>query len=206
MEKFALPGCENEKNNMGETPMMVFRREHADLKKRGEEWMKTVANSYIIVAALIITITFAAIITVPGGSQQDSGDSPVGSPAASPVASPVNNVGLPVFIKNNHFKVFVYSDLTSFCCATCALVMFLSILTSRYTEEDFINKLPWKLTFGLFTLILSLFGMLVAFGETLHLMLGHKDIPLLVLIVACLGIPIVTFIVFQVRMILKIFR
>ncbi|PWA66764.1 ankyrin repeat family protein [Artemisia annua] len=209
VEKFALPGCDNEKNNMGETPMVVFRKEHEDLKKRGEEWMKTVANSYIIVAALIITITFAALITVPGGSQQDTGDSPVGSPAGSPVASPFVNqssIGLPVYIKNNLFMVFVFSNVTSFCGATSALVMFLSILTSRYTEEDFINKLPWKLTIGLLALIVSLVGMLVAFGATLLLMLGHKDIFILVGIAFGIGLPVVTFIGFQVRMLWKIFR
>ncbi|KAD3337860.1 hypothetical protein E3N88_33381 [Mikania micrantha] len=53
------------RNSKQETPIMVFRKEHKDLRKEGEEWMKKTADSYTITAALIITIVFAAAITVP---------------------------------------------------------------------------------------------------------------------------------------------
>ncbi|PWA53839.1 ankyrin repeat-containing domain, PGG domain, Gag-polypeptide of LTR copia-type [Artemisia annua] len=60
-------------NKNKETPMMVFRREHKKLRKDGEEWMKKTADSYTITAALIITIVFAAAITVPGGNNSATG-------------------------------------------------------------------------------------------------------------------------------------
>ncbi|KAJ0541121.1 putative PGG domain-containing protein [Helianthus annuus] len=52
---------------------MVFTREHENLVKEGEKWMKTTAGSCSIAAALITTIVFAAAITVPGGSNQEKG-------------------------------------------------------------------------------------------------------------------------------------
>ncbi|GKV29689.1 hypothetical protein SLEP1_g38594 [Rubroshorea leprosula] len=55
-----------QKNNAGETPFQVFAREHKDLLKEAEEWMKKTAESSTVVGALIITIMFAAAFTVPG--------------------------------------------------------------------------------------------------------------------------------------------
>ncbi|KAL7212964.1 hypothetical protein ACSBR2_015626 [Camellia fascicularis] len=44
--------------------------------------------------------------------------------------------------------------------------MFLSILTSRYAENDFVESLPFKLMIGLTTLFISITTMMVAFGAT----------------------------------------
>ncbi|KAM0034768.1 hypothetical protein Hdeb2414_s0015g00438681 [Helianthus debilis subsp. tardiflorus] len=46
------------RNNEIETPMMVFSKQHEDLRQKGEDWMKSTANSYTITVALIITIVF----------------------------------------------------------------------------------------------------------------------------------------------------
>jgi len=47
-------------NKEGETPQQVFSREHKELMRKGEEWMKQTAQSYSVVSAFIITIMFAA--------------------------------------------------------------------------------------------------------------------------------------------------
>ena len=44
-----------------------------------------------------------------------------------------------------------------------SLVMFLAILTSRFTEKDFGEILPWKLLLGLTSLFLAIASMLVSF-------------------------------------------
>ncbi|KAH7834880.1 hypothetical protein Vadar_020588 [Vaccinium darrowii] len=67
VEKFVRPSYIEAQNNAKETPAMVFTREHKDLVVAGGEWMKDTANSCTISAALIVTVVFAAIITVPGG-------------------------------------------------------------------------------------------------------------------------------------------
>ncbi|GKV53491.1 hypothetical protein SLEP1_g60012 [Rubroshorea leprosula] len=60
------------RNNNGETPLEVFVREHKDLLKGAEEWVKKTAESSTVVGALIITIMFAAAFTVPGGHEQNA--------------------------------------------------------------------------------------------------------------------------------------
>ncbi|KVG51525.1 Ankyrin repeat-containing protein [Cynara cardunculus var. scolymus] len=73
LKNFMHPSAITEENSFGETPHQVFTREHENLVKEGEKWMKTTAESCSISAALITTIVFTAAITVPGGSDQQTG-------------------------------------------------------------------------------------------------------------------------------------
>ncbi|GKC27137.1 trichome birefringence-like protein 14 [Tanacetum coccineum] len=131
VEGFVCPLNRIQKNSFGEMPKMVFTREHRELVTEGEKWMKATAESYTITAALITTIVFAAAITVPGGNNQDT--------------------GIPVF-SNDAFTIFAISDAISLFTSTTSLLMFLSILTTRFAEEDFLFNLPTKLIIGLSTL------------------------------------------------------
>ncbi|GLT50918.1 hypothetical protein SLA2020_243760 [Shorea laevis] len=47
------------KNLYGKTPDEVFLREHHKMTKEAKEWAKETARSYILAAALIVTIMFA---------------------------------------------------------------------------------------------------------------------------------------------------
>ncbi|XP_076916744.1 uncharacterized protein LOC143576567 [Bidens hawaiensis] len=73
VQKLVYPAFVTKENIFMVTPEMVFTKEHENLVKEGETWIKTVAESCSITAALITTIVFAAAITVPGGSNQDTG-------------------------------------------------------------------------------------------------------------------------------------
>ncbi|XP_076900287.1 uncharacterized protein LOC143554410 [Bidens hawaiensis] len=64
VRKFVFPTYITRENIYKETPDMLFTREHKDLVKEGEQWIKTAAESCSITAALISTIVFAAAITV----------------------------------------------------------------------------------------------------------------------------------------------
>ncbi|PWA96999.1 ankyrin repeat-containing domain, PGG domain protein [Artemisia annua] len=135
---------------------MVFTREHRELVTEGEKWIKATAESYTITAALIITIVFAAAITVPGGNNQDT--------------------GIPTFSNNKAFTIFAISDAISLFTSTTSLLMFLSILTARFSEEYFLFNLPTKLIIGLATLFISTTAMIVAFGATLFLVFLSKQL------------------------------
>ncbi|XP_076930077.1 uncharacterized protein LOC143594724 [Bidens hawaiensis] len=113
-----------QKNSSGETPQMVFTREHKKLVIEGEKWMKTTAKSYTITAALITTIVFAAAIIVPGGNNQDN--------------------GFPVFTNDHAFTIFAVLDVVSLFTSVTSLLIFLSILMTRFAEKDFLFKLPTK--------------------------------------------------------------
>ncbi|GKV34323.1 hypothetical protein SLEP1_g42700 [Rubroshorea leprosula] len=57
---------EEQRNKDGETPSEMFRREHQNLLKEGQRWVKETANFAAIIGTLIVSIMFAAGITVPG--------------------------------------------------------------------------------------------------------------------------------------------
>ncbi|WCJ42795.1 Ankyrin repeat family protein [Euphorbia peplus] len=122
VEKAAQLSCKEDKNSEGKTPAMLFTEEHKGLVKEGEKWMKDAASS----------CTVAAAITVPGGNN--------------------NGDGYPIFSKQKAFIVFAISDALSLFSSVAAILMFLSILTARYAEADFLYTLPKRLIFGLVTL------------------------------------------------------
>ncbi|KAI3495770.1 hypothetical protein L1887_38116 [Cichorium endivia] len=181
VESFVSPLCVIEKNCFGETPKMVFTREHKELVIEGEKWIKTTAESYTITAALITTIVFAAAITVPGGNNQD--------------------MGIPLFTNSPAFTVFAISDAISLFTAVISLLIFLSILTARFAQQDFLYKLPTKLIIALAMLFISTTAMIVAFGATLYLVFGQNNSRILIPIVALTGLSITSFVILQLPLI-----
>ncbi|XP_028084573.1 uncharacterized protein LOC114285693 [Camellia sinensis] len=177
VEKSVNPSYIEKQNDDGETPSTVFTNEHMDLVVEGEKWMKNRAISCTIAATLITAIVFTAAIIVPGGSN--------------------NTSGLPIFSTEKAFTVFVVSDAIALFMSTTSLLIFLSILTSRYAEEDFLYVLPHRLIIGFVTLFLSIITMIVAFSSTLCLMLGDKNSWLLSLVVTSACLPISSFMLLQ---------
>nr|XP_043619858.1 uncharacterized protein LOC122591671 [Erigeron canadensis] len=177
VEGFVNPIIRIQKNSSGKTPQTVFTEAHKDLVIEGEKWMKETAQSYTITAALITTIVFAAAITVPGGNNQDK--------------------GIPIFRNNHAFTVFAVSDAISLFAAVTSLLMFLSILTARFPQEDFLIKLPRRLIVGLLALFISTTTMIVAFGATLYLVFGQGDSKILITICVLTSLPITLFVRLQ---------
>ncbi|KAK6152048.1 hypothetical protein DH2020_014683 [Rehmannia glutinosa] len=177
VEKFLHPYSRERPNNAGKTPKMVFTEEHIKLKANGERWMKDTANSCTIAAALIATVVFAAAITVPGGNKSDT--------------------GFPLFSNNSAFIIFAVSDAISLFTSTTSLLMFLSILTSRYAEEDFLYALPKRLSIGLVTLFVSISFMMAAFSATLYLIFGQKQAWILIPVAALACLPVTSFVLLQ---------
>ncbi|KAM0954936.1 hypothetical protein TB2_023033 [Malus domestica] len=134
---------------------LLFTKNHKELHEKGEKWMKDTASSYIIFSALIITIMFAAAFTVPGGNNQET--------------------GFPIFLNEKLFMAFVVSDVISLFSSVTSTLMFLSILTSRYAEDDFLKSLPTKMIIGLSTLFISVTTMMVAFYSAICLMLRDRS-------------------------------
>ncbi|KAB2610752.1 ankyrin repeat-containing protein [Pyrus ussuriensis x Pyrus communis] len=128
------------------TARELFTKSHSELLKEGEKWMKETATSYTVVGALIITIMFAAIITIPGGNK---------------------DTGFPAFIDEKLFMLFMISDAISLFSSTTATLTFLGILTSRYAEDDFLKSLPTQMIIGLATLFFAIATMMIAFSAAL---------------------------------------
>ncbi|CAH2057329.1 unnamed protein product, partial [Thlaspi arvense] len=112
VERWVRQDYKERTNKGGKTPQMIFTEEHKNLVIDGEKWMRDTANSCAIVASLIVTIVFAAAITVPGGNNQ--------------------NDGQPVLFKRNAFKIFAISDAISlFSSATSLLINGFSLRSSK---------------------------------------------------------------------------
>ncbi|XP_076895119.1 uncharacterized protein LOC143547621 [Bidens hawaiensis] len=177
VEKFVHPKYKTEKNSFEQTPEMLFSKEHKKLVRDGEEWMKKTADSYTVTAGLITTIVFAAAITVPGGNSGDTGH--------------------PLYAKEASFLIFAVADAISLFSSTTSLLLFLSILTARYAEQDFLFTLPSRLIMGLATLFLSTTSMMIAFGASLYLLFGQGKDWILIPIAALSCLPITCFVTLQ---------
>lgn len=167
------------------TPQALFTEQHRKLVEEGERWMKDTSESCTVVAALISTIMFSAIFTVPGGYDQYS--------------------GIPIYLHRNSFMVFMVSDAMSLFASTSSLLMFLGILTSRYREEDFLKSLPTKMIVGLSCLFFSIATMMITFGITLFMMLRDRFPWISFPIILLASLPVTLFALLQFPLLVEIF-
>ncbi|XP_052622874.1 uncharacterized protein LOC111903468 isoform X2 [Lactuca sativa] len=170
VEGMIPPSYRERKNNDGLTPHELFSKEHKELLASGEKWMKETASQSMVVAALIATIVFAAAFTVPGGYNQTN--------------------GVPMFFQKRSFIVFVISDAISLTFSSVSLLIFLSILTSRYAEDDFLELLPKRLMRGLTTLFFSIAAMMVAFSVSFFVLYQNNLIWIPIVISAIASVPV----------------
>ncbi|KAG7946504.1 hypothetical protein I3843_14G042600 [Carya illinoinensis] len=159
-------------NKDGLTARQLFTRDHQEMRKEGERWMKDIATSCTVVGALIITIMFAVAFTIPGGNDQ--------------------NTGLPILMHDKLFTLFILTDSVSLFASSTSVLIFSGIFISDYAEEDFLKSLPKKIIIGLFALFISLVTMMIAFTSALTLML-HEKYWIVFPIIFLAGVPIIIF-------------
>ncbi|KAL8249581.1 hypothetical protein R6Q59_006449 [Mikania micrantha] len=186
VKKMVPPAYRLRKNKDGLTPHELFTKEHKELVTQGEKWMKETASQCIVVGALIATIVFAATFTVPGGYNQ--------------------NNGIPFFRTKATFVVFVVADAISLILSSASILLFLSILTSRYDERDFLESLSLKLLFGLATLFLSIATMLIAFGVSFLPLYKKGLLWIPILICVLVALPAILYARLQYRLFVDVIR
>ncbi|KAK0599765.1 hypothetical protein LWI29_008396 [Acer saccharum] len=171
IKEFFQPFLQEQRNKFDKTPGEVFTEKHKKLMEDGEKWMRDTATSCSVVAALIITIVFAAAFTIPGG---------------------INSDGMPNYLNETSFRIFAISVAIALFASTTSVQMFLGMLTSRYAEEDFLEALPRKLIIGLITLFMSSLSMMVAFGAAFCIAISHpwKWVIILICLLGCLPVTL----------------
>ncbi|THG16218.1 hypothetical protein TEA_008577 [Camellia sinensis var. sinensis] len=127
----------------GKTPEQSFMETHTDLMRNDVDWLLKTSDSCTIVAALIATVAFAMSAALPGDVQGKNGE--------------------PVLQGQGMFEIFAISSLVALCFSLMAVIMFLSILTSRHQVMDFHVRVPLKLLIGLTALFISIASMLISF-------------------------------------------
>ncbi|KAL2926835.1 Ankyrin repeat-containing protein ITN1 [Bienertia sinuspersici] len=185
VEKVVSPEYAEAENNNHKTPHALFTEKHEGLRTKGEEWMKQTAQSCSVVATLIATVVFAAAFTLPGGTD--------------------DSTGTPLFVNRPLFIVFTICNALSLFSSSASILMFLSILTSRYAENDFLKSLPLKLMLGLAGLFISIATMMAAFTVTFFITFrdGVDWIPIPIALFA--AVPVGLFALQQYPLLLDIY-
>lgn len=173
VESMVPPSYRERKNRYLQTPYELFTDTHKDLVIEGGKWMKGTASKCMVVSALIATIVFAVAYTIPGGYNQKD--------------------GFPMFLHNGPFLVFVILDAISLILSSTSILVFLSILTSRCAQEDFIESLPKTLMLGLLMLFLSIVAMMLSFSVSFFVLYRHKFIVVAIFISVLAIIPIISY-------------
>lgn len=155
---------------------MVFTIEHKDLLTEAQQRMKDTSSSATVVAALLVTMAFAAIFTAPGGNKDD---------------------GKPLFLNESVFILFAISDSIALFSSSTFVLVFLSVLNSRFAEKDFLYALPKTLTIGLISLFISLASTMIAFSATLALVLRDKIAWIAAPVTLLAGVPVTLFLLLQ---------
>ncbi|CAI9267824.1 unnamed protein product [Lactuca saligna] len=185
VEAMILPSLREKRNAAGLTPHELFTENHKQLVSKGEDWIKGTANQCMVVAALIATMVFGVAFSIPGGYHQDT--------------------GLPMFIRKEIYIAFVISDAISLFSSSASILMFLSMLTSRYAEQDFLEVLPKQLMIGLATLFLSIMTMMVAFSFSFFVLYHNKLIWVPIFIAVVAAIPVILFAKLQYPLLMDIY-
>ncbi|KAI3886591.1 hypothetical protein MKX03_006057 [Papaver bracteatum] len=169
VEKRVPPALRKVRNNQGETPREVFTREHKDLVIEAETYMFRVAESCLIVAALVATVAFAAVFTVPGGNFSDSD---------------ATNKGKPIFLEKKSFLLFLVVDALALFSSAYSIQVFLTFFTRSYdltfftgcdnAEARFEKLIPQRLNQGLLSLRISAISVTIAFSIALSIMLENR--------------------------------
>ncbi|KAJ0018858.1 hypothetical protein Pint_12087 [Pistacia integerrima] len=176
IEKVVKPSYRKKKNSSGKTPQELFTEEHKGLLRAGELWMKNTATSCMLVATIVTSVIFAAAFSVPGGYE--------------------DKTGMPNLLKDNLFQVFSISNAIALSSSIISALMFLSILTSRYTEDDFGRSLPLKLIGGLLSLYVSLVTMMIAF-ITSFLLAYHDRLNFVTITTILMSVAATLFVLLQ---------
>ncbi|XP_076907372.1 uncharacterized protein LOC143563793 isoform X2 [Bidens hawaiensis] len=169
------------KNLAQETPLMLFKNEHNDLRQEAEVWVKKAARSYTITAAFIFAVVLVVVFTVHGRNNGETDKA--------------------VYETKSSFTLFAVLDVTSLITSATALLLFRSFDTTRYAYEDFLHNIPKTLIHGLGTLSVSVATMLISL---LYIMFVLGSSWIMILIVATTCLPVSLYVLFQLPLLFKL--
>ena len=177
MEKVVPPAFKEMKNGNGEKPYVLFARTHEELRTKAEKWMMETSEYSMVVATLISFIMFTA------KKADGLKDSP------------------------NLVRVFSVSCAIALFCSSTSLVMFLSILTSRYSYNDFLVWLLVRLMIGVASLFISIAAMMFAFSASFwsdnH---NHEELPLILVVIGLFASVPILYVLLKYRLFVDLVR
>lgn len=136
---------QNSRNKDQKTAAELFDENHKAMVLKEKEQLMEIGKTY---SSLVAVVVFASSFSIPGDKDAN------------------NN---PIFLHRTAFKVFSHAYVLGLSCASTALVLFLSLLTSPYRVQDFRFSIPTKFIFANVSFFLALVALLVAFSCNIYL-------------------------------------
>ncbi|PHT48921.1 hypothetical protein CQW23_13129 [Capsicum baccatum] len=140
--------------------MRLGKDDHDKAEKADQTEVKSimkVAQIHIVVATLIMTITFATGITLPGGFESDS-DSP--------------NQGMAILIRKTAIRAFVVSDVIAFTCSVVSI--FIYFFMADVSADPQMEKIVKKLyNLAAYFQFFSMLAVVIAFATGLNTLISR---------------------------------
>ncbi|PHT82376.1 hypothetical protein T459_15391 [Capsicum annuum] len=162
-------------NQMDQQKIIFNQAKERDINIKG---ILSAAQMQLVVATLLVTVTFAACFTLPRGFESD-----VNSP----------NKGMAVLIKKASFRAFIITDAIAFACSTGAIFNYFYMATNprpmSYPDLDYL----WSLSkVGARSQLVAMSAVVNAFVTGMYATLAH----LLGLAVTVCAIGCISFIMY----------
>ncbi|KAM3342434.1 hypothetical protein P3S68_027400 [Capsicum galapagoense] len=134
-----------------------------DKSRRDERMVENImkaAQIHLVVAALLMTVTFTTGFTLPEGFESDT-NSP--------------NKGMVILLRRTTFLAFVISDAIAFACSTAAVFTYFSMATKSISSTTRKLKVIIRLyNMAILLQILAMTAVVVAFSTGLYVTLAHS--------------------------------
>ncbi|KAH6781345.1 hypothetical protein C2S51_006638 [Perilla frutescens var. frutescens] len=128
--KATVPSCcHYMRNKDGLTPRKLFSLEHKRLLRYSETCMMNLADSFMLIAAILFITLVATASIVPGGCDSHTGKAILSKS--------------PTFQASGVFKLIALAS------SAISIILFGSIRTSGFAEYDFLHYLPQMMNIGL---------------------------------------------------------
>ncbi|KAH6781350.1 hypothetical protein C2S51_006643 [Perilla frutescens var. frutescens] len=173
-EKVVPASCQDMRNKEGLTPRELFSKEHRRLLRDSKTWMVNLTDSYMLIATILFSVLFAGAFNVPGGFDPQTGK------AIILKSESLQTIRL--------FNIFCMLELGALALSAISILLFGSIMTSRFAEYDFRHYLPDRMYFGFHALLGSLIFTFTAFMLSFQLVSGaltHAEIICILVILFC---------------------
>ncbi|KAF3661119.1 putative gibberellin 2-beta-dioxygenase 1-like [Capsicum annuum] len=117
------------------------------------------AQIHLVVAALLMTVTFTAGFTIPGGFEGD-----INSP----------NKGMPILLRRTMFRAFVVSNVIAFASSSAAVFAYFSLATKTISPVYGVKVILRLYNKAILLQLLAITAVVVAFSAGLYVTLAHS--------------------------------
>ncbi|XP_030509325.2 uncharacterized protein LOC115724008 [Cannabis sativa] len=187
VEKILAPSLRNKRNIFHQTPKDIFIEEHTEMMNDTEKWMKKNSNTCLIVATIILTVTFPTAFDILDQGSYNS----------------IKHTKGIITNSSDHHTMISMTLLTitnaiAMSFSSTAILLFLSIMISRFTEKELVRRLPWTFVVGLSLLFISVTSMMLSFCFSSFLHNASLRLPIIYSSLQLLPIALFFYLIFPV--------